>query len=368
VQIQGNALGYITSRLQLVKSVVGVQTDTGHVNRFCEGVEKSLLDVTAALIGNADGLGFSESTDATTATVIVRKDCEGDHVTVPVNESCRRSTISLRTKADGSLIWPMIPIQRKIIERELYQIGYRPDRHLIAYREGGFISRILFGRWVIRSSSLTWTEPERNSCMRERCKCDWMGACATPWRICGSVQVSRSDSAHAAPHSPNQTQHPDLGIFAVPKRETRGVRAADGFNPQTDELRTIPAVSVGLRRKQMPGVHVRQQVIMACVDRPRVGDVRHWHFSKKRIPASSPPGILLFGSGPAEEVSSICPFPDMEAKKWIAWQRSFACSLILCIYRRNGTAGHYCLLRGTRSSQAQAEGDIHLCESAYHRN
>jgi hypothetical protein len=80
--------------------------------------------VPAAFIFNADESGFQDFGDAREVQVIVAVDFDHDSISVPSNRSEKRATMLVAVSADGCSLKPMIIIQRKTYEVDLFESGF----------------------------------------------------------------------------------------------------------------------------------------------------------------------------------------------------------------------------------------------------
>jgi hypothetical protein len=96
------------------------------------------------LVYNFDESGFQEWVDAHTGVVIILSDYPEDQIDVPFDRSPRRAIILAGIKANGDCLLPLVIIQPKTIEQELYELGCTPDRYMTMWREAGFITQALF--------------------------------------------------------------------------------------------------------------------------------------------------------------------------------------------------------------------------------
>jgi hypothetical protein len=102
----------------------------------------------ADLVFNLGEAGHQGLADRTDIKVIVSDNFEGDVVEVPDSRANSRSTMLVCISACGTTLPPLIIVQRKTTEHELYDIGYTPDKLSLAHQENEFINTELFDSWV----------------------------------------------------------------------------------------------------------------------------------------------------------------------------------------------------------------------------
>jgi hypothetical protein len=189
----------------------------------------------------------------------------------------------------------MVVVPRKTIETELYSLGLTPRKVLYAYQENGFITTELFDEYAdeIRFPFIEETREEMQYdgaaiVILDGCSCHNGDGFLDGCTYHGVYPV------FLPPHSSDQIQPLDLGIFARQKAEASNARPPEGLNPQTTQL----AKMITGYRKATTEVNVvsafrragicakwseYHQAMIVEIDRERAKAVRAWGLCKKRI-------------------------------------------------------------------------------------
>jgi hypothetical protein len=235
---------HLIYKLPGMKVVVGkpmekerVEVNPEEIIEFYDRLRPVMTGLPADLVFNLDEAGYQEWADRTDIKVIVPDNFEGDVVEVPYNRADNRSTMLVCISASGTSLPPLIIVQRKTTEQELYDIGYTPDKVGLTHQESGFINTELFNSWVvdvllprvdIRRAELSyqgWAVLLLDGCS---CHC--------------SEQTSEQCASHGVivimlpPHSSDQTQALDVGMFAIHKAVMRRVFAPNWLSNQSKQI------------------------------------------------------------------------------------------------------------------------------------
>jgi hypothetical protein len=198
-------------------------------------------------------------------------------------------------RSDGKYLKPLIIIERKSIEVELYELGFTPDVCYIRYQENGFITTALFEEWS-KDVLLHDIEEQR----------DKLGYDGYAQLILDSCTSHISDAFvedclfhglnlnYLPAHTSDQTQPLDLGIFAILKAESSRIRLAPAVNPQTSQLAKMLSGMIKactpyniLRAFRSAGICCRwsskHNSLVSFVDKDEAGKVRHWKLNKDRF-------------------------------------------------------------------------------------
>ena len=193
--------------------------------------------IPAAFVINADETGFQEFVDAHRSARIVPAEYPLNSVPVPVTRAEKRATLLAAVCADGTCLRPMVVVQRDTMERELLLRGYRADKIHYARSEKGFMNTELFTEWG-RNTLL----PEMR---RRRADHDYDGPIVL---LIDGFGCHHSDSftsmceeegivcVFLPPHTSDQLQPCDLGLFAIQKRWSSNIQIDDDLNRQTKQV------------------------------------------------------------------------------------------------------------------------------------
>jgi hypothetical protein len=302
VSIAGDTLRNLIRRTDRLRVVDGkpveeerVECDTTQIDAYYRNLEHILKDFPASLVINLDESGHQEWADRHIGKVVVASNHIGATIEVPISRKKKRATILGAITASGRHLRPLTIVPRGTIESELFQIGYPPYEFLYASQECGFITRDLFDWWAdeVLFPYIKMT--------RERLQYDGPALVILDGCSChGSDSFDQAcmelgvELAFLPPHTSDQIQPLDLGIFAVQKIEASRTRPSPDLNPQTQQLVKIlngytkaccpNNITSAFRRAGIVTYwSVEHKEILATVDRETATEVRHWRLAKDRI-------------------------------------------------------------------------------------
>lgn len=195
------------------------------------------LPVPASFIYNIGETGFKDWVDCRIERVVVPSSYAEDKIDIPVDRNSKRSTLLAVVSASGDTLKPMVILPRKTIEAELYEVGYTPDKVLAVYQENRLITTPLFELWA---EEIFFPNVQK---MRELLEytgdavllMDGMSAHYSD-HFLDECTYYGIDVIFIAPHSSDQCQPLDLGVFAIQKSFIRRVFPDKRFNPQTRQI------------------------------------------------------------------------------------------------------------------------------------
>jgi hypothetical protein len=247
VNLLPNTLRHIVLDSKEVRVITGVPMekervacDPAEVDRFYEAITRAIANTPASLVFNCDEAGFQEWADKREVSVIVPNFYKGEKIEMPIDRSTKRCSLLGCICADGSTLKPLMIVARKTSEIELYEIGYTPDRVTLKFQESGFMNTSLFEQWMMdeflpsvrtRRARLGYTGPAFLIL-------DGMSAHDSDWFFlaCDDAGVV---PIFLPPHSSDQTQALDLGIFGVQKTAMGRVHPPEWLTTQTQILAKI---------------------------------------------------------------------------------------------------------------------------------
>ena len=196
-------------------SADAINTFYSELEQFCRD-----NDIPSFMVFNLDEEGNDPFVDACDLKIIVPKndDNKGKKFHYPVKRSANHTTFLGCVNAHGSFVKPMIIIKRVTVEGTLLSLNYGPDRLLLGYSQKGYINRELFEKWLLEAF-----EPFVKG---EREKYGYFGPGLIIVDGCTAHQTELFDTLCAKlnlrifylpPHSSNQLQVLDLGLFAIHK-------------------------------------------------------------------------------------------------------------------------------------------------------
>jgi hypothetical protein len=304
ISVAQDTLRHVIHRLPGFKVIDGIPMESDRVHADQQEIQAyfanlarifSSEQVPASMVVNLDETGHCEWVDARHEKVIVPEHFPDNKIPIPVQRQATRSTLLGAISAGGSSLKPLVIVHRETIETELYELGYTPDRVLLAQQGNAFITTDLFHSWA-KEVLFPYFESTRSSLgYRGRGfvlldgftghSGDWFLDEAT-WR---GIEV-----IFFPPHSSDQVQPMDLGIFASEKIEAARCRPQHGLNAQTRKMikmidgygrATTPnnVISAFRRAGITSEWDAEHETLIVKIDQEHATSVRTWHFSKKRI-------------------------------------------------------------------------------------
>ena len=272
-----NSLRNWMARNEEFKSVVGVPLEDSrtyanpdqidaYFQRIAEIIEVG--DIPAAFVVNVDESGFDQFVDARRSVRIVPREYEFDSIPVPVTRTEKRATLVAAICADGSAMRPMVILQRQTVEEELLVRGYTGDKVHFARSEKGFMTTFLFNEWAEKTFI-----PEMR---RKRADHRYAGpalllldgfGCHHSDAFMRMMEEENIVVEFIPPHTSDQIQPCDLGIFSNQKRWQGNIRVDDELNKQTRQvIRIVDSYRMATTAKNVVSAF-RKSGIVTYVDR-----------------------------------------------------------------------------------------------------
>jgi hypothetical protein len=243
ISIADDTLCHIVHRLPGLKVIRGipmeterVETDQQQIQAYFRMLEQILNtdDIPAGMVVNLDESGHCEWVDAHEEKVVVPVDFPDAQFPMPVKRQSARSTLLGAIAASGASLKPLVIVHRETIETELYECGYTPDQATFATQENAFITGELFNQWTqevlfpyFEATRAALGYNGRGILLLDGCTShsgEWFLDEAT-WRGVEPIFFP--------PHSSDQVQPMDLGIFALEKTEATRCRPHRNLNSQS---------------------------------------------------------------------------------------------------------------------------------------
>ena len=297
LQIQSDTLRKFVRRSPLFRVVRGIPMEDSRLfsspqkideyfDRISEVIEVGTIP--SAFIINLDEAGFDSYVDARKIKRVVPASFLEREIPTPVSRQEKRATLLAAVCADGYCLRPMVVLQRGTVERELLDLGYTDQVVAYGHSETGFMNSSLFLQWAERSFF-----PE----IRQRRAL--LGYEGPALLIMDGFNVHTSSAFDVLceeanvvkilipPHTSDQLQPCDLGLFAVMKRWQSNISLPPDLNKQTkqivrmlDSLRmaTTPKNVIGAFRKAgiVGQFSIEKGTMLATVDRSQATAVRHF--------------------------------------------------------------------------------------------
>ena len=186
------------------------------IETYFQSLERAIQGVPSALVMNLDESGFQKYSDAHVSVVIVPRGAPEKYY--PVSRREKRSTFLAAVAADGTHLKPLVIVPRKSIDAELILAGYTPERAVFAHTNNGYINSEIF-RLYIENVFIPYI-----NCTRERLRYHGRTVLIMDNSSCHESELVTRGLADVGvatvwlpPHSSDQTQVCDLGIFSQVK-------------------------------------------------------------------------------------------------------------------------------------------------------
>lgn len=243
---QVGTLRSIIAEWDAVKTVDGEPMEDSRLYSSREEIENYFEEIgelvrgaaiPAAFVVNVDESGFDQFVDARQTRRIVPARYEQNRIPVGVTRAEKRATLIAAICADGTALRPMIVLQRETIEKELLLRGYTPDKVRLCRSETGFVNSTLFLEWGKRSFF-----PEMR---QRRAQLDYDGpillimdgfGCHQTDEFLELAEAENIACRFLPPHTSDQLQPLDLGIFANQKRWQGNITVDADLNRQTKQV------------------------------------------------------------------------------------------------------------------------------------
>ena len=258
------------------------------IDEYLTQLEQTLnvAQIPAAFIVNIDEAGFAEFADRHTTTRIVPASYPLNSVGVPVSRAEKRATLLAGICADGSALKPLVIVQRDTLERELLVRGYTADKIMFETTEKGYMNTEVFIKWGKKCFI-----PEMQ---RRRQDFGYDGPIILLLDQFGchvnEVFIAMCEEANVVctflpPHTSDQLQPCDLGLFGIQKKWMSSIQIPDGLNRQTRQIvRIIDSYRMATTFKNVTSAFRRAGIVtylddelrlMARVDIRYASAVRH---------------------------------------------------------------------------------------------
>ena len=205
------------------------------ISNYFDISEEAIKGVPSALVFNLDESGFQKFADARNNTIIIPKN--SDLKFYPISRNEKRATFLAAVAADGHAIKPLLILARKNVELELFLAGYTDDQAVFAYNENGFITTDIFERYLVevfipyvnvRRSQLNYYG--KAVLTMDNCSCH------TSDNIMLILEQHGIQVIFLPPHSSDQTQVCDLGLFGNMKGAQSRIHPSKEMSIQTQQI------------------------------------------------------------------------------------------------------------------------------------
>ena len=236
-----NKLGYTTVKATPIEETRYNVTENT-ISEFYQKIEKFTRDnnIPAFFCFNLDEEGHDSYVDATDTYVIVKiEDSNKKNFYFPVPRKPNHSTFLGCINASGDYAKPMIIIKRTTVEITLLLDCYGPDKVMLASSDSGYINQTLFDEWtqtcfvdflIHLRSAFNYDGP--GMMILDNCTAHETD---TFRKVCSDFNV---EIFPLPPHSSNQTQPLDLGVFHSHKSRVRKY-TPDDVKSDSEVVKTI---------------------------------------------------------------------------------------------------------------------------------
>ena len=191
---------------------------------------------------NLDETGEEEFVDTRSIKVLVPSDFPDKKAKIPVRRGKKRFTIVHCICTDGGFIPPYIIVPRKTINSDIYKI-YNPDQICFKYQQKGFMNDVLF-KGYFNDHFLNCLSQKRQQLGYEGDALLIMDNLLAHKKAVGCpvdqdhiyIPEVKLHILFLVPHSSDQTQPLDLGIFGSQKRMSQNVKRKKGLSSFSQSL------------------------------------------------------------------------------------------------------------------------------------
>lgn len=298
IVINLNTLRSWVSRSNALKTVTGIPMEDARVYSSEEEIDKFFADleeaieigqIPSAFVMNIDEAGFDQFADRRRSTRIVPGEFLPNEIPTPVSRNEKHATLLAGICGDGHCLRPLLVLQRETMECELLQLGYTLDKVIYERSTTGYMNSDLFLFWAEHSFL-----PEIRD---RRAKLDYTGPALL---LLDGFGVHHSAAFEAMcqeaniilmfypPHTSDQLQPCDLGLFGNQKRWQANISVDKTLNIQTRQvIRILDALRMAATPKNIVGAFRKSGIVntydassgrlVARVDRQCATEVRHFN-------------------------------------------------------------------------------------------
>lgn len=226
------------------KTSIGVPFDQNRlacpeqtIDDYFSLLEHNVENANPSFVYNLDEVGFQEYVDSREVTVIVPENFSSEKVFLPYDRNSKRSSAIVAIALDGENPKPSLILPRKTIDSEVYNVLPRNSFYQF-YLANGYITTAIFLQW--------WEKIFIPHLQLKRTKYNYWGpvyVIADGLRAHHAVLdvvIKGEDNIkiiYLPPHSSDQTQALDLGVFGFSKRVSRfRVQPPPNFSAQSKNI------------------------------------------------------------------------------------------------------------------------------------
>ena len=205
------------------------------IDSYYAELSVAMKDVDYRFCFNLDETGEDEKTDTHSIDVCVPVEIDPEIVMIPLERCSKRFSILHTISTDGKYFKPFIIVPRKTLEGDIYKFYNPEDVSRIRYQEHGFMTEALFMEFMVK-----FFLPELQ---RKREKFEYSGkALLIMDNLVSHTNVINKLGLNAypnkynleikwlPPHTSDQTQALDLGLFGIQKNKSQNIKNCDGLS------------------------------------------------------------------------------------------------------------------------------------------
>ncbi len=313
------------------------------IDDFYDEMENLCKEIPAAFIFNLDEGGQQDYVDAKKQLVYVANDFIGDSIQIPFDRTQKRSTLIACISGDGGHLKPLLVVPRVTVDSEILHYGIVPERIIIRHQKHGFVDYETFKAY--------WKTIFAPSLIAKRLQFQYFGpsllimdgyGAHTISEVINPAKVLNLKIKIIPPHTSDQMQMCDLGIFSVQKSKMSHMKNKEGISKLSNQIIRIynsyeqatvaPNVIQAFKRAgfvQEPRSINGKIITFLKVDRAEAKSVKHFiqmKIADPTAPSSSPKSERIKLDCPN------CPFTVPES----FYERSI--NNIVCFYE-NASSG-----------------------------
>ena len=213
-------------------------------------VETSLIDdyfkdlkevfackIPSSFVFNIDEMGYSEYYDSRKKKCVVPNNYIGNSIQFAVNRNTSHSTLLGGITAAGDVLRPLIIGERETIEMELLNLGYTPKKLMLAKTKSGYINQETFQQWIKNYffSDVKEMRNKENYSETAILILDNLN-CHVSDNFRELCEIENIAVKPIPPHSSDQLQPLDIGIFANLKYIMTNANVQKHLNPQSRRI------------------------------------------------------------------------------------------------------------------------------------
>ena len=221
-----------------IESLRSFSSDKEIDNYFNDLKELFGFKIPSKFVFNIDEVGFNEYFDTKSMKCIVPQNYIGNSIYFAADRNSSHSTMLAGIAADGSSLIPLLILERDTFELELYNFGYTSDKLMLAHSDSGYINERLFNKWAkdvffkevrMKRNISNYPDPAVlifNN-LHAHTSDDFVTECQEEQNIIIKP---------IPPHTSDQIQPLDLGIFGNLKHYVRSFSPPRELNKQTQKV------------------------------------------------------------------------------------------------------------------------------------